>query len=381
MMKSILIIGLGLAPFSAFAADRQFVDHPFFVLTTQEAFTASVAAGDFNGDGALDILETNGRHWRQANRIHFNNGEGRLGRSVLMNAHEAPSYQLVPGDFDGDGDLDAIEATDRAGAWLYRNRGDGSFIIEDTKSGPVASRSAVALDADRDGDLDAFLSNRGEAGTLLVNKGDGTFDAFSVETSESGSVGSFAADFNADGADDLLLAVRDGDSALVLLNDGQGQFTTRVTFNLAGVDIRSVTAGDLDGDRFTDIVYGVVGGQSLVLLGNGKGGVKRQVRFGPADSNAFGLALSDFDGDGDLDIAMARSEQSNLVFFNTGDGATFELVELQEGRWTAPEQEEPYPDSYGVVAADLNGDGFDEIIIANSLSPNPIYLNRPARRD
>ncbi|MEO1135446.1 MAG: VCBS repeat-containing protein [Pseudomonadota bacterium] len=381
MPKTLLILSVSLAAVAAHAADRQFVVHPFFVLTTEEAFTASVATGDFNGDGALDILETNGRHWRQANRIHFNNGEGRLGHSVLMSAHEAPSYQLVPGDFDGDGDLDAIEATDRAGAWLYRNRGDGSFTIENTKSGPVASRSAAALDADQDGDLDVFLSNRGEAGTLLLNRGDGTFDAASVETSESGSVGSFAADFNADGADDLLLAVRDGDSALVLLNNGRGQFTIRKSFNLAGVDIRSVTAGDLNGDQLTDIVYGVIGGQSLVLLGDGKGGIKKQVRFGPADSNAFGLALSDLDGDGDLDIVMARSQQSNIVFLNDGDGATFESVELEEGRWTAPGEGEPFPDSYGVVAADLNGDGFDEIVIANSLSPNPVYRNRAARRD
>lgn len=381
MLKVFIAFGFSFAAIAAHAEDREFAPHPFFVLTVEDAFTASVAAGDFNGDGATDILEINGRHWRQANRIHFNNGEGRLGRSVLMSAHEAPSYQLVPGDFDGDGDLDALEATDRAGAWLYRNRGDGSFSIEDTNAGPTSSRSAVALDADRDGDLDVFLSNRGEPGTLLVNDGDGAFNAVPVATSESGSVGSFAADFNADGADDLLLAVRDGDSALVLLNNGEGEFTTRKTFGLSGVDIRSVTAGDLDGDGLTDIVYGVVGGQSLVLLGDGKGGVKHQARFGPADSRAFGLALSDFDRDGDLDIAMARSGQSNMVFFNIGDGVSFETTELEEGRWTAPEEGGPSPDSYSIIAADLNGDGYDEIIVANSLAPNPVYRNRPARQD
>jgi len=379
LIRPALILCVSCAALSAHAADRVFVTHPFTILTLTDDFTSSVSAGDFNGDGAIDILESNGRHWPQANRIHFNNGEGRVRLAKIIGDHEATTYQLVPGDFDGDGDLDIVEATDNAGAYLYRNRGDGSFEVEETPAGPTSSRSAVALDADNDGDLDIFLSNRGEPGMLLKNNGKGKFKAVSIETTDSGSVGSAAADFNGDGAADLLLAVRDGDSALALFNDGEGHFAERKTFDLAGTDIRAVTAGDMDGDGNLDIVYGVVGGSSLIVFGDGAGGAKSRAAFAPDDSNAFGLALSDLDRDGDLDIVMARTGQTNLVFFNDGSGTAFETAELDETPWTAPEGGEAWPDSYNLVLADLDGDGFDDIVIANSLAPNPIYMNRPNR--
>ncbi|WP_428407521.1 FG-GAP repeat domain-containing protein [Hyphococcus sp.] len=378
MKISAFALGLMAVALPAHAADRIFMTHPFLVLTPAEDFTSSVTAGDFDGDGAIDILEANGRHWRQSNRIIFNSGEGWLDRSLLIGGHEARSYQLVAGDFDGDGDLDAIEATDNGGAWFYRNLGDGSFAVEKTPAGPTSSRSAVAFDADKDGDLDVFLSNRGEAGLLLLNNGKGKFKAIRVETSESGSVGSAAGDFNGDGADDLLLAVRDGDSALVLFNDGKGGFAERKTFGFTGMDIRCVAAGDLNKDGNTDIVYGVIGGQSVIIFGDGEGGVLGQARFGPADSEAYGLALGDLDGDGDVDIAMARSEQVNLVFFNDGNGETFEEIVLEENPWTEPEKGESPSDSYAVTIADINMDGFGDLIVANSGGANPVYLNRPA---
>jgi len=379
MVRAALILGVSCAALSAHAADRIFTPHPFQILTLNDDYTSSVSAGDFNGDGAIDILESNGRHWPQPNRIHFNNGEGRVRLAKIIGDHDATTYQLVVGDFDDDGDLDAVEATDNAGAFFYRNRGDGSFVVEETPAGPTSSRSAVAFDAENDGDLDVFLSNRGEPGMLLKNNGNGKFKAVEIETTDSGSVGSAAADFNGDGADDLLLAVRDGDSALVLFNDRKGGFTERKTFDLAGTDIRAVTAGDMDGDGHTDIVYGVVGGPSIIIFGDGAGGAKGRASFAPDSSNAFGLALSDLDHDGDLDIAMARTGQSNLVFFNDGDGRSFEMVTLDETPWTDPEGGEPWTDSYNLVLADLDGDGFDDIVIANSLAPNPIYMNRPSR--
>ena len=57
MIRFALLIGASLAAIPAQAADRVFITHPFMVLTNAADFTSSVSAGDFNGDGAVDILE------------------------------------------------------------------------------------------------------------------------------------------------------------------------------------------------------------------------------------------------------------------------------------------------------------------------------------
>ena len=66
---------------------------------------------------------------------------------------------------------------------------------------------------------------------------------------------------------------------------------------------------------------------------------------------------------------MGNVAQQNAIFFNDGSGKKFK--ELRFG----PETHR----TYGVAVGDLNGDGYPEIITANSDGPNVVFVNRKAR--
>ena len=74
----------------------------------------------------------------------------------------------------------------------------------------------------------------------------------------------------------------------------------------------------------------------------------------------------DLDRDGDLDLVEGNDEQPNLIHLNQG-----------EGHFSAMALGEEALDSYCVAIGDMDGDGYDDIVIANSGAANQVFLVRP----
>ncbi|MEQ9662337.1 MAG: VCBS repeat-containing protein, partial [Parasphingopyxis sp.] len=217
------VAGLGAAP--AQAQDRDFRINPLLLFEFPAQFTAEVELADVDGDGDLDVLAANGRHWAQQDLVHINAGNGRLLEARPIGGFSA-SYVIRAGDFDGDGDADIVVVRDTLPAMVFHNDGAGHFEIASELSGSGgAARGARLADLNGDGVLDLVIARRRDADLAFLGDGRGGFGAARELPGTGGaSTDIAAADIDGDGDTDLLVASRDGDPSLVLLNDGSAAF-------------------------------------------------------------------------------------------------------------------------------------------------------------
>ncbi|KAA3607984.1 MAG: VCBS repeat-containing protein [Planctomycetota bacterium] len=224
--------------------------------------TASIASGDVDSDGDLDLFLANDRG--QFNQLYLNDGQATFTDASSQIPLDGDfSLDVALGDVDGDGDLDAVLAN-AAQNRLYLNDGAGSFQDRTSQQMPPdnqVSRAVVLEDFDLDGDLDLFFGNRYLADFLYLNDGQGSFTDASSSLPAKGS--SYAThevtvgDFDLDGDPDLFLNT-DGWNRL-WLNDGQAQFQDAPPGILPAdwIIVYDSAAGDLDGDHDLDLLLGM----------------------------------------------------------------------------------------------------------------------------
>lgn len=177
-------------------------------------FYSSVAWGDYDNDGLLDILLTgtsNGFGNTAVTQLWRNLGNGAFTK-ISINLPGVLLGAVAWGDFDQDRRLDILltgKADTGAVSQVWRNLGNGSFTNLNVGL-PGVSQSSVALaDYDNDGKLDIVLAGTGTQTNLICqvwrNTGSGVFTNLNAGLPgfRSGSVA--WADFDSDGRLDLLL--------------------------------------------------------------------------------------------------------------------------------------------------------------------------------
>jgi uncharacterized protein (TIGR03437 family) len=182
-------------------------------------FDKVVLAADFNHDGNPDLLLQ-----RQSGvlAVALGNGDGTFGADLPATTLPGPAanagalFDVVVGDFDGDGKLDLAGSGTRVGLiCIAFGNGDGTFGTVVINQGLLGSPIAAG-DFNGDGKLDLVASG----GKVLAGNGDGTFRV--PVFVQPGSVA--IADFNGDGSPDIADGVSRLNSGViaVLLNDSPG---------------------------------------------------------------------------------------------------------------------------------------------------------------
>jgi hypothetical protein len=229
-----------------------------------EAF--SVAAGDFNRDGTLDLaVEDIGGHVS----ILLGNGDGTFQApfsyptSVFMNPYPV---SVTIGDFNGDGKLDlAIANFNSSTVAILLGNGDGTFQFPlDYATGKQPS-NVLAEDLNGDGTLDLVAANQNDSTvSILLGNGDGTFRPRVDYSMPISPILMIAGDFDGDGKLDLAVAAAVGNTVALLLGNGDGTFQTK-TYG-TGAWPRSVAAGDFTGSGRLDLATANWQDQSVSVL-------------------------------------------------------------------------------------------------------------------
>ena len=230
----------------------------------------SIATGEFNGDGKLDLAVAN--DFSNSVSILLGNGNGTFRPAAAYSAGSGP-IAIAVGDFNADGKLDLVIANNGSGdVTVFLGNGDGTFqpgVAYSAGSGPIA---VAAGDFNADGKLDLAVANNGSGDvTVLLGRGNGTFEPGAVYTTGQGASSVAVGDFNEDGKLDLAVTNNISNNVSILLGKGDGTFQPHADYS-AGQSPGSAVVGDFNGDGDLDLALAdTVGNQVSILLGNGDG--------------------------------------------------------------------------------------------------------------
>ncbi|MFT7558901.1 MAG: hypothetical protein ACI93R_000804 [Flavobacteriales bacterium] len=328
---------------------------------------------DINRDGLPDLISV--QEGSSLLQVFGNNGDGTFNDITEETGISLtkPAFSVAAGDYDLDGDLDLFFAhwhTDRAAnplEFLWQNQGDegfvdrsntvevlpvtdGGFNVEDPDAEMEYSFTPIFADINNDKYPDMLLAGDFNSSQVLINNGGtGFIDMTTDVISDRAGMGATVADYDNDGDLDWFVSSNSGDFSESLAdaplngnrlysNDGFGNFTD--TTDEAGVRHGYWAWGscfaDFDNDGYLDLF--VVNGYDGMTQEASDSAVYASFRDKPArlyinnGDNTYterseelgathtqmgrGLACFDYDRDGDLDMIIANNGAAPTLLRN-----------------------------------------------------------------
>ena len=339
----------------------------------------SVATGDFNGDGKLDLAIGNGCPSYNCGDgtvdVYLGNGDGTFGapiRTVVAGTGQTSGGRLIVADFNADGKLDVAitlgccDGFDPPFGYILLGNGDGTFS-QSLGSFDLGAAAVGDLNGDGLPDLvtaSPLVEECAQTAVYLANA-DGSYTSGQI-FNNMGYFGVTLGDFNGDGKLDL--AINGEDDAVcghvgtsVALGNGDGTFQNPVSYDPV-YQASQIQAVDLNGDGKLDLVTNAI----CTLLGNGDG-TFTQGGCTQVAALSDGMVVGDFNGDGKPDVALMYQVYGGsptiYVYPGNGDGTFGNAI-----AYVLPNVQGSY---YGLSFGDFNGDGRFDFAVGGG-SPNGI---------
>lgn len=327
--------------------------------------THEVVPVDFDRDGDLDAAASD---YNNGKMLWFRNNDGQF-EPLELDGDLAGAYPVGVGDVNSDGYDDILAAGYLADLFVwYRNDGGGAFtrFVVDEIDGP---HSIVTADVDEDGDTDLVTSSQ-DANIISWYENDGTeiFTERIIDAAAMGAKRAMPYDLDLDGDVDILGASYFSDEVAWYENDGNEGFSKHIVDTMAD-GAYFASAADADGDGDLDLYSsGRLDGIIAMYRHDGAGDYTKEVVDDIAPGTRTVIPV-DMDHDGDMDL-VATSFDNHTIAWYENDGT---------GQYAFRPIDEDSRGAYGVYAVDFDFDG-DMDVMSASKRASRVALYRQSRQ-
>jgi hypothetical protein len=292
----------------------------------------------------------------------------RQGRRALLRAKDGQAASFFVGDR-------IPVSLSKYSASLLPGSGSGNSpvppIMNYATGGMPSSVTSVSLRDDGINDL-VLANSADNTVSVLLGNGDGTFQSQVTYATGADPVSVTAGQFNtiADSHLDLAVANKDSNNVSILLGNGDGTFQKQTTLNTGHAPVSVIAANfhDVSSSEIDLAIANQDDNTISIFQGNGDGTFQAPVSISlPLGYKPAGLAAADLNGDGHIDLVVADSGNNTVsVLLGNGDGRFRQRTDYATGS-------QPVYVAFG----DFNGDGATDIVVANEGSDSvSVYYNQ-----
>ncbi|MDX6610920.1 MAG: hypothetical protein QOD75_106, partial [Blastocatellia bacterium] len=318
------------------------------VIAIENERGGSITTGDFSGDGKPDLAVAGG--YSSEALVYRNDGSGGVS---LVSHFSVGSYaaSIAKGDFNNDGTLDLVVGHDLYANYISVLLGSGlNFTLTNIN---ISANSNVVLvgNFNADSNLDLAILGNNFSGTtnvgIMLGNGAGGFSAPVFVSVSARSVSIDSGDFNGDGKLDVAVGNGNPNTVTILLGDGAGGLSPAPYAPLPVPPLRQLRVAEINNDGLPDLLVTSSDASNVgVLLNNGAG--FNTVKLVEGIPGATAVTAADFNNDGNPDLAVTTPSYPGNVAVLSGDGL---------GNFGTPYYFTAGATSTDITAVDFNGDG------------------------
>ncbi|CAF4566284.1 unnamed protein product, partial [Rotaria socialis] len=323
----------------------------------------SIILADINNDNHVDMIVSN--HHTSCIGILLGRDNFTFDSIATYSIGSlAKPRSVAVGDFDNDGQLDIVVANYGANTvTVFLGYVKGNFTSQISYSAGVQPWPSCVIigDFNRDNQLDIATSNFNINNVgILLGYGNGSFSNVTTYSTGDGSSPRFigAGDFNNDSILDIAVANYGSNDFVILFGVDDGSFLCGNSYGTGQASApRALAVGDFNGDNRLDVaVINSALNSISIFLQNGKdiyAGV--QSYSTSSKSQPYAVAVADLNSDGLLDIVVTNYGTDNIgIFLGRGSGVFNTLTTYSTGTFSGPSD---------IDIADLNNDNRLDIVV------------------